>query len=178
MSRALQKPLNLERQLSVFKSITTALMLEPTQFLKVVCRLLAQALEVPQTDFAQLSSDHNYLLVVAEYRSDSTSALGRQILLEGDDLAQQLVRDKQPVVVLDASIESPRVREILEKYGVVSKLVVPVVLGTEVFGTLALDSFESRIFGAQETEFVQTIANLAAPFMANARLIEHLSTEL
>ena len=178
MSRALQKPLNLERQLSVFKSITTALMLEPTQFLKVVCRLLAQALEVPQTDFAQLSSDHNYLLVVAEYRSDSTSALGRQILLEGDDLAQQLVRDKQPVVVVDASIESPRVREILEKYGVVSKLVVPVVLGTEVFGTLALDSFESRIFGAQETEFVQTIANLAAPFMANARLIEHLSTEL
>ena len=29
-----------------------------------------------------------------------------------------------------------------------------------------------------ETEFVQTIANIAAPFMTNARLIEHLSTEL
>jgi diguanylate cyclase (GGDEF)-like protein/PAS domain S-box-containing protein len=178
MSHTFNHPLDLERQLSVFKTVTTALMLEPAQFLKVVCGLLAEALEIPRADFAQLSSDHKDLLVVAEYRSDSLSDLGRSISLEGDDLSQRLIREKQPIVVLDANLESERVRGILERYGVFSKLIVPVVSGDQVLGTLALDSFEARTFSLEEIEFVKSISNLAAPFMANARLIEHLNTEL
>jgi diguanylate cyclase (GGDEF)-like protein/PAS domain S-box-containing protein len=170
--------LDLERQLSVLKSVTSALMLEPIEFLKVVCKLLAQALGVPQADFAQLSSDQTEFIIVAEYRSDSLSTLGRRILLEDNDVGQQLLRDKKTVVIFDASKESARVLEFFEEFGVVAKLVVSVVSGDELLGTLALDSFESRLFDSQEIEFVEMIASLAAPFMAKTRLIEHLNTEL
>jgi diguanylate cyclase (GGDEF)-like protein/PAS domain S-box-containing protein len=168
--------LDLERQLSVLKTVTSALTLEPNDFLNVVCKLLAQALEVPRADFAQFSSDQSEFMIVAEFRSDSVSTLGRRMAL--DDLGQQLIHDKKPIAIFDASQQPKEVQENFEQFGIKSKLIVPVFSDDAILGTLALDSSEIRGFDTQEIEFVEMIVSLAAPFMAKARLIEHLNTEL
>lgn len=178
MSNTPKPSVHLERQLSVFKTITSALTLKPNEFLKVVCKVLSQTFEIQHADFAQFVKDQNEFIVVAEFRSDSVVTVGRRIPLEGDEFAQELVRDQKPVMILDSRNEAPRYWEKLGQIGVISTLIVPVVSGNQVLGTLALKSFALREFSAIETEFVQTIANIAAPFMTNARLIEHLSTEL
>ncbi len=176
MSNNITPSLDLERQLSVFKSVTLALTLEPNEFLTVVCKLLAQALEVPQADFAQFSSDQGEFVIVAEFRSDSVSTLGRRMAL--DDLGKLLIRDKKSLAIFDTSQQPNQLQGIFEQHSIKSKLIVPVVSGDTVLGRLALDSFESRLFHTQEIEFVEMIASLAAPFMAKTRLIESLNTEL
>jgi diguanylate cyclase (GGDEF)-like protein/PAS domain S-box-containing protein len=168
--------LNLERQLGVLKTVTSALTLEPNEFLTVVCKLISQALEVARADFAQFSSDQSEFVIVAECRSDSVSTLGRRMAL--DDLGLQLIRSEKPIAIFDASQHSKEVQEIFEQYGIKSKLIVPVVSDHTVLGTLALDSFEPRKFDLEEIEFVEMIASLAAPFMAKTRVIAQLSTEL
>lgn len=176
MSNNITPSLDLERQLSVFKSVTLALTLEPNEFLTVVCKLLAQALEVPQADFAQFSSDQGEFVIVAEFRSDSVSTLGRRMAL--DDLGKLLIRDKKSLAIFDTSQQPNQLQGIFEQHSIKSKLIVPLVSGDTVLGRLALDSFESRLFHTQEIEFVEMIASLAAPFMAKTRLIESLNTEL
>jgi diguanylate cyclase (GGDEF)-like protein/PAS domain S-box-containing protein len=178
MSNTPKPSVNLERQLSVFKTVTSALTLKPNEFLKVVCQVLSQTFEIQHADFAQFVKDQNEFIIVAEFRSDSVVTVGRRIPLEGNEFVQELVRDQKPVMILDSRNKAPRYREKLSQIGVISTLIVPVVSGDQVLGTLALKSFSLREFSAIETEFVQTIANIAAPFMTNARLIEHLSTEL
>jgi diguanylate cyclase (GGDEF)-like protein/PAS domain S-box-containing protein len=168
--------LDLERQLSVLKSITAALVLEPIDFLTVVCKRLAQALGVPQSDFAQLSSDQAEFVVVAEFRSGSVSTVGRRMVL--DDLGRGLIENKKPIAIVDTKQESKQMLEIFEQQGIASKLIVPVVSGEAMLGTFALDSFEARTFDSEEIEFVEMIAKLAAPFMAKTRVIAQLSTEL
>lgn len=168
--------LNLERQLSVLKTITTALTLEPNEFLTVVCKRLAQALGVNQSNFAQLSSDGSEFMIVAEFNSGIVSNVGRRIL--NDDVIRQLLRDQKPVAFADTRLQPHNIRKIYEPFGVLGTLVVSVISDDTVLGTFALDSFESRTFAPEEIEFVEMIANLAAPFMAKTREIAQLSTKL
>jgi diguanylate cyclase (GGDEF)-like protein/PAS domain S-box-containing protein len=168
--------LNLESQLGVLKTVTSALTLEPKEFLNVVCKLLAQVLKFPRADFAQLSSDQHEFVIVAEYRSDLISTLGRRMPL--DDLNRQVMQDKKTIAISDAKQQSKNAQENFQEFGILSKLIVPVVSDGLLLGTLALDSFEPRTFDPQEIEFVEMIASLAAPFMVKTRVIAQLSTEL
>ena len=155
MSNTSKPSFDLERQLSVFKTVTSALTLKPNEFLTVVCQVLSQAFEIQHADFAQFLKDQNEFIVVAEFCSDSVVTLGRRIPLEGDEFAQELVRDKKPVTILDSRNEVPRYREKLGQIGVISTLIVPVVSGDQVLGTLALKSFLLREFSAIEQSTVQ-----------------------
>ena len=168
--------LNLERQLGVLKTVTSALTLEPNEFLTVVCQRLAQALGVPQSDFAQLSSDRSEFVIVAEFSSNTVSNVGRRIAI--DDIGRQLLREHKPIAIADTGKLPQHLREIYKPFGVVGVLIVPVVSGDVMLGSFALDSFEPRTFDLEEIAFVEMIANLAAPFMAKTHAIAQLSTEL
>jgi diguanylate cyclase (GGDEF)-like protein/PAS domain S-box-containing protein len=168
--------LDLERQLSVLKTITSALTLSPNEFLTVVCKRLAQALGVPQSNFAHVSSDQSEFMIVAEFSSNPVSNVGRRIVT--DDLGRKLLIEQKPIVIADTKFEPLNIQKIFKPFGVVATLVVPVLSGETMLGSFALDSFEPRTFDSEAIEFVEMIANLAAPFMAKTSLIEHLNTEL
>ena len=168
--------LDLERQLDVLKTVTLALTLGPNEFLTVVCKRLAQALGIPQSNFAQLSSDHSELVIVAEFSSNTVSNVGRRIAI--DDIGRKLMRELKPIAIVDTAKLSEDIREIYKPFGVVATLIVPVVSGGAMLGSFALDFFETRTFNQEEIEFVEMIANLAAPFMAKTHEIAQLSTEL
>jgi diguanylate cyclase (GGDEF)-like protein/PAS domain S-box-containing protein len=168
--------LDLERQLSVLKTITSALTLEPNEFLTVVCKRLALALGVPQSNFAHVSSNHSEYVIVAEFSSASTSNVGRRI--PTDDIGRRLLLEQKPIVIENIKQEPENIQKIFKPFGVLATLIVPVVSGEAMLGSFALDSFEVKPFDQEAVEFVEMIASLAAPFVAKTRLIEHLSTEL
>ncbi len=168
--------LNLERQLGVLKTITSALTLEPNEFLTVVCKRLALALGVPQSNFAQLSSDHKELLIIAEFNSGAVSNVGRRIAI--DDVGRQLMRDLKPIAFVDTGQLPQNIQEIYKPFGIIATLLVPVISEGAMLGSFALDFFEARTFDPEEIAFVEMIANLAAPFMAKTHVIAQLSTEL
>jgi diguanylate cyclase (GGDEF)-like protein/PAS domain S-box-containing protein len=168
--------LNFERQLGVLKTVTSALTLEPIEFLAVVCKRLAQALGIPQSNFAQLSSDGSEFMIVAEFSSNIVSNVGRRIAI--DDIGRQLLREHKPIAITDTGQLPQHLSEIFKPFGVVATLIVPVVSGEVMLGSFALDSFEPRTFELEEIAFVEMIANLSAPFMAKTHVIAQLSTEL
>ncbi len=168
--------LNLERQLSVLKTVTSALTLEPNGFLTVVCKRLAQALGVAQSNFAQLSGDGSEFMIVAEYNSGTGSNVGRRITI--DDIGRQLLLEHKPIAIADTGQLPEHLERIYKPFNVLATLIVPVVSGNVILGSFALDSFEPRTFEIEEIAFVEMIANLAAPFMAKTREIAQLSTEL
>jgi PAS domain S-box-containing protein len=62
--------------------------------------------------------------------------------------------------------------EVLRERGTHSLLVVPLVVGDEVIGTLGLDFTEEHVFTATECEIAETIVNQASVAIVKARLYE------
>ena len=154
--------------------------LEPLSVLTAMCRELAGALGVPQAAFARLSEDESHIVVVAEHRPPGVTGLGMVISLAGNAITERAITTRQPVAVLDAR-HDPRMGDgakTASALGIASMLIVPIVAGGTVIGTLGLDSLEAREFTGEDVRLAQTVASTAAPALEHARLFESLEGEL
>ncbi|MFN3267251.1 MAG: GAF domain-containing protein, partial [Deinococcales bacterium] len=154
--------------------------LEPVTVLKVICAELIEVVGVQHAGFARLNEGEKTLTIVSEYGETKSGSLGVQIALEESEISRLVIACRQPIAVLDAQ-NDPRMgsgREAAEAFGVVSMLLVPIVAGERVVGTLGLDSYVPREFNAHEIEIVQAASAAAAPLLENAELFEQLRAEL
>lgn len=154
--------------------------LEPLTVLTAMCRELAGALGVPQAAFARLADDGSHIVVVAEHRPPGITGLGLVISLTGNAITEHAITSRQPIAVFDAQ-HDPRMGDgtrTAASLGIASMLIVPIVAGGTVIGTLGLDSLEPREFTSEDIRLAQTVASTAAPALEHARLFESLEGEL
>ncbi|MBN2303808.1 MAG: GAF domain-containing protein [Anaerolineae bacterium] len=95
------------------------------------------------------------------------------IPLAANPLAQAIIETHQPVVIEDVATD-PRlidpIREMQFTRGTHAMLIVPMLIGDRVIGTIGLDSSTPRIFTDSEIELALTAANQAAVAVEKARL--------
>jgi diguanylate cyclase (GGDEF)-like protein/PAS domain S-box-containing protein len=154
--------------------------LEPVTVLNVICAELIEVVGVQHAGFARLNEDAETLTIISEFGEAKAGSLGAQIVLEDSEISQLVIARRQPIAVLDAQ-NDPRMgsgREAAKAFGVESMLIVPIVAGRRVVGTLGLDSYLRREFNQFEIEIVQAASAAAAPLLENAELFDQLRAEL
>ncbi len=183
-SQGLNK-LELEKRLkeaTMLKHIvaTAGAPLEPVTVLNVICAELIEVVGVQHAGFARLNDDGFALTIISEYGETNTGNLGAQIPLENNEITQSVITSRKPIAVQDAQ-NDPRMgagREAAKDFGVVSMLIVPIIAGNRVVGTLGLDSYSLREFNTDEIEIIQSASAAAAPLLENAELFDQLRSEL
>jgi signal transduction histidine kinase len=113
----------------------------------------------------------------------AVSGVERKLLADGKlgsraRRLQRMLETRQPIVVADATRDSPGLKSGATRYpGIHGYLGVPFLSRTgEVIGFLRALTFEPRQFNDQEVELLQQIANGAAIFLENTRLVNALKS--
>jgi transcriptional regulator with GAF, ATPase, and Fis domain len=91
----------------------------------------------------------------------------------GTSLARVVLETKQPLIVPNVHLD-PRTRnpEILQSYGLVSYLGVPLIVRGETLGLIAFYTKGEHQFSDEESEFLSTLAGQAAIAIHNSQLYE------
>jgi PAS domain S-box-containing protein len=164
------------RELSLLNRVIAAAAstLEPEAVLKTTCRELAKTFDVPQSGAALLDETGTVLRVVAEYMAeDGPTSLGAEIPVAGNPATQYVLEQKVPLAVADAQ-QDPRmapVHELMRRRGVVSILLIPLIVGDRVAGTVGLDAMEPREFTNEEIDLATSAVTTAAQMLEKAQLL-------
>lgn len=130
--------------------------------LQQACTVLAKFFGAPQGAVAIFDDDQTMLTVIAEYQEDDQpSALGTQIPGIGNPSVDYLLTDRTPLALNDAQNHPllSSVHDLMLRRNTKSLLLVPILVGDEVYGTLGLDFHESRTFDAAGVALAQRMAN-------------------
>ena len=147
----------------------------PEPILEAVCRELALAFEVPQAAAALFNPEKTEALIVAEYLAPGRpSALGTIIPVTANSGSQHVLIHKTPLVI--ANVQSdPRqgpIHDLLQRRGTVSLLLLPLMVGEEVVGSLGVDTIEPRSFSAEEVNLAWRVAEQVSGALARAHLVQ------
>jgi GAF domain-containing protein/CheY-like chemotaxis protein len=133
-----------------------------TVALNLVCAELARFLKVPQVSFALLNSQLTMAQVIAEYHDfDQPESLGKQIPVIGNPAMTSVLESGTYLVIEDAQID-PLMAAMLDSIaqsGVTSLLLVPIIFGGEVVGTLEVASLSLRQFSPTEISLVEKVTS-------------------
>jgi PAS domain S-box-containing protein len=149
--------------------------LGPLSVFETTCRELALAFDVPQAVASLLDETGEKLQVVAEYRASGLpSALQTEIPVAENRAAQSVLESKLPLAIADAQTDPSMapIHEQMRERGVESLLIIPLVVGDRVVGTIELDSLEHRVFTDEEKALGISAAKAAAKVLESARLHE------
>ena len=180
MQKTLQERLAETTLLNHVIAVSTSNLEAETVF-ETVCAELAVAYSVPQSSLAVVDRETKTVRFVAEYTTPgSLSILGEQISLEGTALAEILVRNKRPIVIKQARTEPylAPFRPMLDRRGVESVMVIPLVIRHEVIGLLVLESTVIRKFNASEAALAKNIASAVSRAYEVTLLYQSLQEEL
>ncbi len=158
----------------IVTSVSASLDLQSS--LDIVTREIAVSLNV-FTGIALLDSNRNLLTVVtnASPYPDTPNTVGLEIPLENNPSSQTVIETRRSLIVEDpqhAEITSG-LHEVMRQLDVRGLIIIPLISGAEVIGTVALESLaETRTFGQDELRLAETIVFQAAAAIQNARLFE------
>ncbi len=130
--------------------------------LSLICSELAQFLQVSEVSFALLNSQLTMAQVIAEYHdSDRPEILGKQIPVIGNQLMTTILESSSPTMIEDTQNDPMLVgmQEELSQRSAVSLLIVPIIFGKEVVGSLEIVSPIRRQFTNAEISLVQKVAS-------------------
>lgn len=141
--------------------------------LTTVADRLVETFDVDHCEIVILSQDRTHGQVVVE--SPPIGGHDMMIPVAGFPAAEQIMIARSPIAIFDVANDPSigPIRESLSRLGVQSILLVPLMVGDEVIGSIHLDSIESlREFTMEDIALCQTIANQVAVAVQNARLFE------
>jgi PAS domain S-box-containing protein len=165
------------RRLSLINKVIAASAdaLEPQLIIKIVCRELAQVLDVPYAAAALLDEEKVTARVVGEFEVDSQMrTLNATLHVAGTPLIQYLLEHQEPLVVMDFH-KDPRLaslRDLVRQRGIFSLLLLPLVVGGEVVGGLGLVAAERRHFSAEDVQLAWSVTGQLAGALARIWLNE------
>jgi PAS domain S-box-containing protein len=146
--------------------------------LNQLCREVAIFFDTDQAGFALLKPDRSQAEVVAEFRSEGRpSALGLHIPVRDNPSMEYLLNQKRSLAISDA-LNDPllaSIRGIMLDREVASILLVPIIMGQEVIGTLGLDSLEPRQFTPSDVELMENIARQISQALERLQLFDRIS---
>jgi two-component sensor histidine kinase len=119
--------------------------------------------------------------IVAAYGTD-TSIVGRRILLENNQMAQQCIATRSPQIIEDMSKfpvdkNSPDY-DLVAKYNIRSAVEIPLCIGERTIGILMLADSKPRQFTPSDIRLAELWGTLAAVTIANDQLYEQTSHAL
>jgi signal transduction histidine kinase/CheY-like chemotaxis protein len=133
-----------------------------TVALNLICAELAQFLNVSEVSFALLNSQLTMAQVIAEYHAaDRREILGKQIAIIGNPVMTTVLESSSPLVIEDAENYPllAGMREANAKREAASLLLVPIIFGREVVGTLEIVSLMHRQFTSAESSLTQKVTS-------------------
>ncbi|MBE7530345.1 MAG: GAF domain-containing protein [Ardenticatenaceae bacterium] len=157
--------------------------LDIQQAMEVVANGLVEGVGADQARIALFDAAKENLVIMAEAcdREQNQSALGLQIPVAGNKLTLQVMQTRQSVVVSDVYTNplTYPVREMLQAQGVRQLIVLPMLVGNEVIGTVGMDMLsEAKTITPDMQRLAETIIFQAAAAIQNARLFNQTETAL
>lgn len=145
--------------------------LQVAEVMSTIVESTAKALEAKGCALALLSPDKKKLWRGSTYGlSESYLQKGPVFTIAG---IEKCITEHRPVAVLKASEdELVQYREEAKKEGIASMLFVPLDFRDETIGVLTVCTSDPRVFPDEELGFLETIVDLAAVALSNARLYE------
>ena len=169
------------KQLALINQIAAEISstLDLDKILQTLVNELAQVIRVEQCAIALFDERGEYGDVVAEYLEEGcVPSKGIFRIPLRDNPTIELVREtKKPVAVKDAQSDPllEKVWDIMKQRRTQSIMIVPIVIGSEVIGTIGLDAISGpRDFTGEEQWLAETIAHHASIAIQNARRYEEL----
>ncbi|HXF68988.1 MAG TPA: GAF domain-containing protein [Thermoflexus sp.] len=151
---------------------------EPLPLEDLLSRIIQEMVTLLQGDrgaIALMAESGDHLRVVAEYNPIRTpSGLGVTIPIHGNPSMEWILRERRPLAIADVAgdpILGP-VRPVLQAMGIRSLVIVPLLVGTRLIGTLGIDSVRRpRVFTVEEMRLAETVAAQVAGAIERARLL-------
>ncbi len=138
-----------------------------------ICADVANYFKAPQAAFALLNAEGTQAEVVAEFRdSGRPSALGVNIPVENNPSMHFILEHKKPLAISDAQNDPQLapIHDLMRRREVVSILIVPILIGGDVVGTLGIDLLHPHCFSQNELSLVQNVANQMGQALDRVRL--------
>ncbi|HSD85273.1 MAG TPA: GAF domain-containing protein, partial [Anaerolineae bacterium] len=157
-------------------SVAINLSLDVQMVLQAAVDGLTRVLNVDQVGLALFDESHQHLFVRADHPAPGNqSAVGTELPLDGNLSMRRVLETHGPLMILDAQHDPllGNVRHVMERQHVQSILLVPLIVRDEVIGTIGFDVLHTpRVFSDDEIDLAQTVANLVAVRIEQARLFE------
>ncbi|WP_376792598.1 GAF domain-containing protein [Thermoflexus sp.] len=152
---------------------------QPLSLEALLSRITQEMVTLLQGDrgaIALMAESGDHLRVVAEYNPVGTpSGLGLIIPIHGNPSMEWILRERRPLAIADVAgdpILGP-VGPVLQAMGICSLMIVPLLAGTRLIGTLGIDSVHRpRVFTAVEMRLAETVAAQVAGAVERTRLLE------
>ena len=149
---------------------------DPLQLLAQVPAIAAQALEVEFSSVLLLEADRRSFKVASRFGDAAAAPVGTRIPNRADSPPGYVLSHGQPVIADDLRQEDRfEVPKAFLDAGIVSALAVPLSDRGRLVGVLSVQSSAAKRFGADETRFLESVANLLATCLQRAQSEEALS---
>jgi PAS domain S-box-containing protein len=173
---AAERGQRLEALIRLTESLTATLSLQ-----ELLDRIVASAVGLFDSNMGRLwlvEDDAEHVSLAAFAGADAGAGSHTQFRI-GEGLMGTIVATRRPLMIPDIRTD-PRVRNRahMAATGEFSFAGVPLCLGERVLGALSVSVRESRTFGGEEIEVLQSLANHAAIAIENARLYQKAETQL
>jgi two-component system, cell cycle sensor histidine kinase and response regulator CckA len=130
--------------------------------LKKICIELAQYYQAPEVIFTLFTSQLSTAQVIAEFMGEGrTSRLGEHIPVAGNPSIAYILERQAPLPIAQVQGD-PRLvpmQSLLHRRGISSMLIAPVILGSEVIGTLEIADRDYRDFSSVEIALIEKVAS-------------------
>jgi PAS domain S-box-containing protein len=159
-------------------SVTLATGLEPDDVLQATARQITAALAVEGCAISSWDRDRDTLVTLLDYSPEPNAwkpePPGTLYALAGYPASRRVVTGRQPTIVQVTDPEAdPAEVAWMTAQGVKSLLMAPLVARNQAIGLVELmECDEPRTFTPAETRLAQTLSNLAAAALENARLFD------
>jgi PAS domain S-box-containing protein len=142
---------------------------------QAVVEWLVDTLDLEQSRIALLDQDYEMMRIVAEHGLvERPSLLNQQLAIGNSIILQQVITSRAPLVISEPDFDKNKDRDLSALYhaGVQAFMLVPLVVGTNTIGLIYCDTSIPRHFTSREIQLAQTVANLIATRIEQARLFE------
>jgi PAS domain S-box-containing protein len=174
LKRAQEQNLLLETS----RALSRTLKLE--QVLKIATQKMADALKPDRCSvalFDEKQDSASLKFVVTKKDTPSSLLLDKRIPPDGHFYqVKDILMTKGYLKIADVKTDPlpPSIRSYFQRTGIKSSLIIPIIMGKELFGAFHIVSEKPRNFATEEISLAQTIANQAAVALQNCRLMEDL----
>ncbi len=151
-----------------------------TSILESVCEQIAQFFQVPKSSFALLDENHKQSQVIAEFCAPGyPSSIGHTFALNNNLSIKLMMENKKPLAVTDAQHDPIMIgaHDIMKQLGIQSILLIPVMVGDQVVGSLGIDFIEPKQFSHHDLSLSATIASQISHALQHQKAKQELQAE-
>jgi len=171
-------------ELALINRVVSAVVSSPDlrQVLDTMATEFINVFALDQVGIALLNEDKTQLTIVSEkFRTPTPSVVGTTILLAENPASTRVVTTHKSFVIPDAQINPLlSMKHVGSRWNDVQSLVLlPIIAGGEVIGTVRLDIMEKdRLFSSTELTLAETLVGQISTAVQNANLFEQVQNAL